>query len=134
MDTTETAMKAYAAVDLLLFQNRTDEALASLNDLYQKYKDHSLADEILWRRANTLIKENRPDEALEDLDKIVKTHPQDILGDDALFLMAKLQQEHKNDKETAMKLYQEILTKYPGSIYTAEARKRFRNLRGDAIN
>ncbi|MDQ1087032.1 tetratricopeptide repeat protein [Siphonobacter sp. SORGH_AS_1065] len=134
MDTTETAMKAYAAVDLLLFQNRTDEALASLNDLYQKYKDHSLADEILWRRANTLIKENRTDEAIEDLDKIIKTHPQDILGDDALFLMAKLQQENKNDKETAMKLYQEILTKYPGSIYTAEARKRFRNLRGDAIN
>jgi outer membrane protein assembly factor BamD (BamD/ComL family) len=33
-----------------------------------------------------------------------------------------------------MKLFQELLTKYPGSIYGADARKRFRNLRGDAIN
>ncbi|WP_255157912.1 tetratricopeptide repeat protein [Siphonobacter sp. BAB-5385] len=134
MDTTETAMKAYAAVDLLLFQNRTEEALASLNTLYEQYKEHPLADEILWRRANTLVKQNRPAEALADLDKILKNYSVDILGDDALFLSAKIQQENMNDKDTAMKLYQEILQKYPGSIYTAEARKRFRNLRGDAIN
>ncbi len=31
-------------------------------------------------------------------------------------------------------LYKQILTKYKGSIYTVEARKRFRELRGDEAN
>ena len=60
--------------------------------------------------------------------------PTDILGDDALYILAKTYQEKKNQPSKAMKLYQELLTKYPGSIYGAEARKRFRNLRGDTIN
>ena len=58
----------------------------------------------------------------------------DILGDDALFAMAKLYQEKFNNKEEAMKLYQELMEKYPGSIFVADARKRFRLLRGDVVN
>jgi outer membrane protein assembly factor BamD (BamD/ComL family) len=30
-----------------------------------------------------------------------------------------------------MEIYRDFLNKYPGSVYAAEARKRFRNLRGD---
>jgi hypothetical protein len=33
-----------------------------------------------------------------------------------------------------MELYNQLLQKYPGSIFGAEARKRFRALRGDTIN
>ena len=134
LDSNEAPLRAYASTELLLFQNRTREALVRLDSLYQAYGKDPLADEILYLRANTLLKENRPQEALDDLDKIVKNHGQDILGDDAVFLMAKTFQEKMNEKEKAMALYQEILTKYPGSIYGAEARKRFRMLRGDAIN
>jgi len=39
-----------------------------------------------------------------------------------------------NNKEKAMQLYQDLLVKYPGSLYTVEARKRFRSLRGDVVN
>jgi tetratricopeptide (TPR) repeat protein len=134
LDSTETAMKAYAAVELLLFQNQTGTALAALDSLFRTYQEHSLADEILWLRANTLIKENRAQEAVGDLEKIRQKHGEDVLGDDALFALAKVYQEKLNDKETAMRLFQQVLTQYPGSIYVAEARKRFRNLRGDAIN
>lgn len=134
MDSTETAMREYAAVELMLFQNRTNEAIEQLNELFKKYKDHPIADEILWLRANTLLKQNLVNEAISDLEKIIKDYSTDILGDDARFLMAKTQEEKVKDKETAMRMYQEILQKYPGSIYGAEARKRFRILRGDTIN
>lgn len=33
-----------------------------------------------------------------------------------------------------MAAYQELLTAYPGSLFTVEARKRFRALRGDLVN
>ncbi|MCY7352306.1 MAG: tetratricopeptide repeat protein [Cytophagaceae bacterium] len=134
VDSNETALKAYASVELLLFQNRTNDALVRLDSLFTKFKKDPLADEILFLRANTLLKENESQRAIEDLEKIVKDYPYDILSDDAVFLIAKTYQEKMNEKEKAMNLYQEILKKYPGSIYGAEARKRFRLLRGDAIN
>lgn len=134
MDSSETAMKEYASIELMLFQNKVDSAALALNQLYTKYQDHSLADNILWLRANTLIKQNKVDEALVDLEKISAKYGEDVLGDDALFLTAKTYEENKKDKTKAMELYNQLLQKYPGSIFGAEARKRFRSLRGDVIN
>ena len=59
--------------------------------------------------------------------------PGDIKADDALFRRARLQEEVFRDLDKAMELYQHLLKYYPGSIYTIEARKRFRALRGDEI-
>lgn len=134
LDSTETAMREYAAVELMLYQNQTKEAIDKLNELYKKYKEHPLADEILWLRANTLFKQDEVNKTVEDLEKIIKDHGQDILCDDARFMLAKIYEEKLKDKETAMRMYREILQKFPGSIFGAEARKRFRMLRGDTIN
>lgn len=134
MDSTEAAMHEYADIDLLLFQNKTDEAVAALNQMLTKYPTHSLADEILWLRANTYMKQGKNAEALEDLKKITATYPTDILGDDAMFAQGKMYEERLKDKQAAMDAYQKVLTQYPGSIYGAEARKRFRALRGDTLN
>lgn len=134
LDTLETAMREYAAIDLLLFQNKTDQAISELEQMLVKFKNHSLTDEILWLRANTYLKQGKIDAALADLQNIVTNYPMDILGDDAMFLEAKIIEEQKKDKTAAMDLYQKFLVAYPSSIYGAEARKRFRILRGDVLN
>ena len=134
LDTSEVAMKEYAAIDLLLFQNKNAEAITALDKAFEKYKSHSLADDIVWLRANTNMKINEPNKALNDLELLRKNYNFDILADDALFLEAKIYDEKLGQKDKAMELYREILQKFPGSIYGAEARKRFRNLRGDTIN
>lgn len=134
LDSTEAAMKEYANIDLLLFQNKNQEALAALETAFQKYRSHTLADEILWLRANTYLKVNQPNKALDDLETLRKNYNYDILADDALYLEARIYQENLGQKDKAMELYKEILQNFPGSIYSADARKRFRILRGDAIN
>jgi tetratricopeptide (TPR) repeat protein len=134
LDSTETAMRDYSNVELMLFQNKTISAIDTLKHLYTVYKDHSLADEILWLTAKTYMKLDSNRQALECMKIIKDKFHYDILGDDALYTMAKLYQEKLNDKEEAMKLYQELLEKYPGSIFVADSRKRFRQLRGDTIN
>ncbi len=134
LDSTEAAMKEYASIDLLLFQNKNQEAIAALENAYQKFKSHTLADEILWLRANTYLKINQPNKALDDLELLRKNYNYDILADDALYMEAKIYQENLGQKDKAMELYKEILQNFPGSIYSADARKRFRILRGDAIN
>lgn len=134
LDSTETAMRDYSNVELMLFQNKTLQAIDTLKHLFVVYKDHSLADEILWLTAKTYMKLDSNRQALECLKIIKEKFHYDILGDDALYTMAKLYQEKLNDKEEAMKLYQELLEKYPGSIFVADSRKRYRQLRGDTIN
>lgn len=134
LDSNETALREYAAIELMLFQNKTEEAVDNLSEMLKKYQNHMLADEILWLRANTYFKQGKTDEGLEDLKQLLSQYAQDILGDDALFLQAKIIEERKKDKAAAMALYQKLLTDYPASIYGAEARKRFRALRGDVLN
>jgi len=134
LDTSETALARFSKVDLLIFQNKYEESILLLDTLFKTYSAHSLADEILWMRANTLLKVNRIDDAVADLNTIVEKYNGDILADDALFLLAKVTEENLKDKQKAMDLYRRILTDFPGSIFNAQARVRFRELRGDYIN
>jgi outer membrane protein assembly factor BamD (BamD/ComL family) len=134
LDSSETAMKEYSNVELLLFQNKKLEAIDTLKQLQIKYQNHSLSDEILWLTANTYMKLDSNVQAMSNLKLLYEKYGVDILGDDALYTMAKLNQEKFNNKEEAMKMFQELLEKYPGSIFVAESRKRFRLLRGDVIN
>jgi TolA-binding protein len=62
---------------------------------------------------------------------VVKEYPDDILADEALMDAAALNEKQLNDREAAKALYQELLDKYPASIFIPEARQRFRALRGD---
>jgi TolA-binding protein len=67
------------------------------------------------------------------LQNIVDNYGSDILGDDALFLIGSIYEDQLNEKEKAMEVYKTFLREYPGSNKAAEARKRFRTLRGDFL-
>jgi tetratricopeptide (TPR) repeat protein len=73
-------------------------------------------------------------EALVFLEDLMKYHADDILADDALFHLGDIFENHLDDKEKAIESYKKILFDYKGSLYTTEARKRLRALRGDAID
>ena len=66
--------------------------------------------------------------------KIINDWNYDILADDALYRQAKIYDNILDDSVKAMSLYEKILLEYRGSIFTVEARKRYRVLRGDNIN
>jgi TolA-binding protein len=132
LDTSTAAMEDYAAADLLLFQNKFDQAIQKLNYMLKKYPGHSLTDEIYYLKAKIYLRQGQYTDALFNLAKIISSPNPDILNDDALFLTAKITEENLKDTEQAKKLYNDLLVKYPGSTYSVEARKRFRKLRGDA--
>ena len=72
-------------------------------------------------------------EAVEMLKRIETEFFYDILADDAVYILAEIYQKKLHDKEKAKALYEKILLEFKGSIYTSEARKRFRKLRGDNL-
>ncbi|MFD2786856.1 tetratricopeptide repeat protein [Hymenobacter rubripertinctus] len=133
MDTAGLALRDYAVVEQLVFQNKVPEALRSLDALLIKYPGHALQDEAWYLKAQLLRRTGDYAGALSTLERITANPKYDVLSDDALFLAATIQQENLQDREKAQQLYQQVITKYPGSIYVAEARKRFRQLRGDAL-
>ena len=134
LDTTDVAMKTYASIDLLLFQNKNDEAIRALDQMLKDYEGHRISDEIYWLQAKIFMELGKFDDAIILLDKIVNEYAYDILSDDAYFLMGKIYEEQLSDNARAMEIYQDFLVRYPGSLFSAEARKRFRRLRGDLIN
>jgi len=131
MDTTNAAMKAYAKVELMMFQHKDKEALDMLSGMEKQFEQHSLKDEILWSKSKLQMKMADFKTAIATLEQIVKHHGEDILADDAHFTIGKIYEEYLKDKEKAKEYYRNHLTKYPGSIFVVEARKRFRILRGD---
>ncbi|MCH8317662.1 MAG: tetratricopeptide repeat protein, partial [Bacteroidetes bacterium] len=134
LDTSTHAMQDYANAELLFFQNKNEEAFDLLDQMLLKYPGHSLTDEIYWLKATTWEKMGEFEQAIAALEQITLAFKYDILSDDAHFLLAKIYEEKLNNKERAMELYKSLLIDYPGSIYTVEARKRFRKLRGDKVN
>ncbi|ADR22353.1 hypothetical protein MATR_00060 [Marivirga tractuosa] len=133
LDSTQKALRAYADVDLMLYQNKTVKANHTLDSLIEEYKEHPILDELLWLKSRLSKEKGEYEIAVELLSQIVFDMPYGILTDDALFEMALVYEELIENKEKAQEYYQQLLTDFPGSIFVAEARKRFRKLRGDFI-
>ncbi|TXK46743.1 tetratricopeptide repeat protein [Pontibacter qinzhouensis] len=134
LDTSTVAMEEYAAIELLVFQNKLEEAHTRLDAMLEKFPGHSLTDEIYFKKAALYERMGNFEQAVANLNKIVSNPQVDILSDDALYRMAYIYEENLKDTEKARQLYNDLLVKHQGSIYVAEARKRFRNLRGDNLN
>ena len=133
LDTTEIAMRTFAQADLLYYQQKYAEAILKYDSILIKFPGHSLSDEIYMRKANIYFKAGRVMDALVNYEKIEEHWGYDILADDALYKRAKIYDDKLDDSESAMKLYEQILLEHNSSIYVAEARKRFRDLRGDNL-
>lgn len=133
MDTITAPMEMFARADLLRYRNRLDEALTTLDSLVLEYPMHTLEDEILLIRAEIALKRGQFDDAIGHYEEILELHFMDILADDALFGLADLHEEQLDAPDVAQGLYERLLTEFPGSLYAVEARKRFRQLRGDIL-
>jgi tetratricopeptide (TPR) repeat protein len=131
LDTTTVTMQIFARADLLIYQNKLDEAYTSLDSIIMGYQGHSLIDECLFSQYEIRTMQERTEDAAELLEQIIQFYSFDILADDAKYALAKLQENYFKRPEEALKLYQDIITNHQDSFFLAEARKRFRILRGE---
>jgi len=127
------ALTKYAQADLLIFKNQNDKALAALDSIHTMYPGNSLEDDILMAKARIYLKQDKIQQAVQQLQSIIDNYSFDLWADDALFTLGDIYETKLNDPEKAKACFQKIITDYPGSLYVTEARKRFRNLRGDNI-
>lgn len=135
LDSTPTAMVLYAEADLLVFQNKFEEAFAKLDSISTLFPQHSLEDDVYYLEAKIHSKRREYEKAAHKYNLIIEKYKDEIRADNALFELAELYENPNqlNNLERAKELYEKIFTDYSGSTFAVEARKRFRILRGDKI-
>lgn len=133
-DSTTVALGIYSRADLLLFRNQDAKAIQTLDSIAILFPQHALSDDVLFKKAEISLKDGDYINAAAFWQKVVSDYSYDLLADDALFRLAGLYETVLNDKVKAMELYQDVMTKYPASVFVTDARKRFRILRNDPVN
>jgi tetratricopeptide (TPR) repeat protein len=130
MDTSEVAMKLFSYADMLTFQQQFSKANILYDSILKNFKNHSLNDEIIFRKAKIDLKKHNYQKAVEHFKLLVDNYPNSILLDNSLFLIASIYEEKIKDFDQAKKYFKTILFDHKGSLYAAESRKRFRKLAG----
>lgn len=133
-DSTDIIMQQFANIELMIYRNLKDRAVAELNQMLTDNPNHSLTDEIYWQLSDLALERADYEESIKYLNLIIEKYPKDILGDDAFYKKSVILSDYIGDKEKALESMIEFLKRYPGSMYGAEARVRVRKLRGDYIN
>jgi tetratricopeptide (TPR) repeat protein len=131
-DSLKKALKMYAQADLLAFQNKNIQAIDSLNIILTDHKGHAIEDEALFKQGELFEKLNEFDKATENYLNLIAINPTDILVDNAYYRLAEISLK-QNHIEKAKEYYQKIIFDFSSSIYLVDARKKFRQLRGDDL-
>ncbi len=134
LDSVAEPMEIYAGAELLFFQNRNEDALVRLSTLEEKYPGHPLTDDIYYMRFRIAMKSQEIEQAVEALETIRQEHTYGLLADNALFALGELYEHYLNDPEKALLCYEELILNFKDSIFSSQARKHYRRLRGDHIN
>jgi tetratricopeptide (TPR) repeat protein len=133
IDTIVEPMEMYARADLLIMQRRYGEAVSTLDTLVKNWPGHALEDEILMLKGDLSLQNGDVDSALTYYQEVVDLHFDDITGDDALYNLAVIYDVKLNDLVNAQALYEKLIFEFSGSLHVIEARKRYRELKGEEV-
>lgn len=133
-DSLATGLKDFAKARLLAYQNKNQQAIKVLQKVEKDFQGQNIEDETLLELAKLYLKTNQFESAIASLERIVAIDKAGTYADDAYFLLAETYRNHVKDLEKASEYYQKIIFEQASSIYLVEARKKFRQLRGDAVN
>ena len=140
-DSTQTALKKFAHADFLLYQNKIPEALIAFQNILKDHKTpepkasleqaQQIEPVTLYRIGKIYEKQLDFISALNQYQKIIDNFKESIYIDEANYFSAEIYNKQLKDIEKAKKYYEEIIFHHEDSIYFTDARKKYRQLRGD---
>jgi tetratricopeptide (TPR) repeat protein len=133
-DSLHAALKKYAKADLLAFQNKTPEAIATLTDILNLHPVNKIVDDVLFLQGQLFEQQNEYSKAQKNYERIVNTLKESVFVDDALFRLSILHLNILGNKEKASEYFEALLFNHADSIHFIEAQKIYRKLRNEASN
>ena len=134
LDTILEPMLMFSRADLKAIQRDYNGASATLDSIISEYPGHSLKDEILMLKGRMAESQYDYETAITFYQQVLADHYFDISADNALYRTAELYEEKLGQPSKAADLYKQLMVDFPGSLFVVEARKRFRDIRGDVPN
>ena len=130
-DSAQGALKQFAKGDYLLYQNRNQDAVAQFQSILKDFKGQEIEGVTLLRLGEIYEKLGDFNLALSQYQVIIDHHSDGIYIDEALFFSAEIYSKKLQQPEKAKPLYEKIIFNHQDSIHFVDARKKFRQLRGD---
>ncbi|MBC7846957.1 MAG: tetratricopeptide repeat protein [Flavobacterium sp.] len=130
-DSTQTALKQFAKGDYFLYQKRNREAAAQFQAILKSFKGQEIEAVTMLRLGKIYEKQGEYNLALSQYQNIIDNHSDGIYIDEALYFSAEIYNNKLHEPEKAKPLYEKIIFNHQDSIYFVEARKEYRQLRGD---
>jgi tetratricopeptide (TPR) repeat protein len=130
-DSTQTALKQFAKGDYLLYQNRNQEAISQFQSILKNFKGQEIEAVTLLRLGRVYEKLGDYTLALAQYQDIIDHHSDGIYIDEALYFSADIYNKQLLQPDKAKALYEKIIFSHQDSIYFVDARRKFRELRGD---
>jgi tetratricopeptide (TPR) repeat protein len=130
-DTLGFTLKQFGAADLLVYQGKYDSALLWLEKIDKNSPGVNTYQHLVYKKAQMM--EIKADFMKADsLYKYMEDYfPESFKTDNAIFRRAELQRTQLGNTDLAQELYLKLMRDYPDSIYAGEARKIYRNTRGE---
>lgn len=128
LDSNYAVMKKFSTADLLLEQHRYNEAFIVFDSIQRQFPYHGVVDDVLLRKGIANEQQGLWVEAIAYYEEILEKFGKEILADDAAFRLGNIYENHLVDTVKAKEYYFKILKEYKDSLYSTEARKRYRGL------
>ena len=130
-DSTQTALKQFAKGDFLIYQNKKQEAITQFQNILKSFKGQEIEAVTMLRLGKIYESLKDYNSALSQYQQIIDQHSDGIYIDEALFFSAEIYNDELKDIEKAKPLYEKVIFNHQDSIYFVDARKKYRELRGD---
>ncbi|OOV16868.1 tetratricopeptide repeat protein [Flavobacterium sp. LM4] len=130
-DSTQTALKQFAKGDFLIYQNKQQDAIIQFQNILKSFKGQEIEAVTMLRLGKIYESLKDYNSALSQYQQIIDHHSDGIYVDEALFFSAEIYNDELKDTEKAKPLYEKVIFNHQDSIYFVDARKKYRELRGD---
>jgi len=128
LDSSYDALGIYAKADLLAYQHKYDAAIATLDTLIRIFPNEAIIDDAWYKKAKIAVIEQKFVLADSLYDKAFNNNPYGTVADNILIERARINDDILGNNEKAKELYKKIIMEYPGSLFTVEARKKYRKM------
>ncbi len=127
-------LAVFASAELLSEQNKFNEAYDKFKIVTSDPNKLMLQNLASLREAEMELAENNIDSSIAHFQKIVNDNDKNIYADKALYLLGQIYEYGKNDKENAVASYENLLAKFPNSLYLDQARAEIIKLKDIKTN
>ena len=123
-------LKAYSTAELLLFQNKKNEAIKYYQEASESSKNSKLSETSLMKLSEIYFELKMYDNAISSINALIAENAESIFADDAYMMLGDCYTAQNKTAE-AIKAYSDLLVKFPDSVMLQQARKKIRLLRNE---